>query len=282
MFKICVHQLKKAFKSPRLYISICFGCVMQVVSVLPLLEYSDTIQKPLCVWESFVYYSCDTYIVATSFLGLIVMISDIPFTRGNEIYTLIRTSRRKWIAGKMLYLLCSCVIYYGSVMLFGMVYTSRSTYLGNIWSEALWNLTKQGGKGIGTLYFPYGHIMFLKPFEAACSAFILQVGYGFLMSLILFFLNIKLPHTLGYFGTISIHAIGYFLILLTLSVKTVKYSLFGNSLLMNHSICSVYEGRYFTLIDSVMIFVAGSIFMVCFIRKAVSRYDFNITVGGIQ
>jgi len=255
---------------------------MQIVSVMPLLDFSEKIQKPLCLWEGAVYFSCDTYIIAASFLGIIIMVSDIPFSGENETYTLLRTSRKRWVAGKILYLLCVCSLYYLCTLLVGMIFISENAYIGNFWSEPVYYLTKRADWGDTSLYFPYSHVMQMLPFWASAAGFLLNVGYGFLMSLFLFLFNLKFPRALGYLGTMMIHVAGYILTVLFLSKKAVRYSLFGNSLLMYHEIGSFYEDQFMKLRGSFILYAVSSVIVVLFILKAVKRYDFRITVGTRQ
>ena len=279
MFKICKHQLHLAFSSPRIYISFFLGCVIQIISAMPLLDFSKRIQKPLCIWEGAVYFCCDTYIIAASFLGIIIMVSDIPFSSENETYTLLRTSRRKWVAGKILYLFSICSLYYFCIFLVGMIFIAENAYVGNFWSESVYYLTKQGEWGDTSLYFPYSHILLLSPFKATIVGFLLNTGYGFLMSLLLFLFNLKLSRSLGYFVTMMIHITGYILTVLFLSTKAVKYSLFGNSLLMYHEIGSFYGDYYNKLYESILLYSISAVIVILFIFGAVKKYDFRIIVG---
>ena len=47
MFKICAHQFRRAFFSPRLYLALILGCTIQIISVFPLLDFSKAMGEPL-------------------------------------------------------------------------------------------------------------------------------------------------------------------------------------------------------------------------------------------
>ena len=49
MFRVCSHQLKISLCSPRIYIAVFAGIVIQIVSLISFLDFSKTIGKPLCV-----------------------------------------------------------------------------------------------------------------------------------------------------------------------------------------------------------------------------------------
>ena len=112
MFKICMAQLHRTFRCPRFYIAAVVGCIMQIISILPLARFAKSVGAPLCVFEGFVYLNCDTFIFSATVLAAVIMISDIPFSSGNEIFPLLRISRREWLFGKCLYILIVCFIGY--------------------------------------------------------------------------------------------------------------------------------------------------------------------------
>ena len=50
MFKICAHQFRQAFFSPRLYLALILGCTIQIISVFPLLDFSKAMGEPLGIF----------------------------------------------------------------------------------------------------------------------------------------------------------------------------------------------------------------------------------------
>ena len=123
MFKICAHQFRQAFFSPRLYLALILGCTIQIISVFPLLDFSKAMGEPLGIFEAFIYFNTDTYTATCAFLGAVLMVSDIPFSSQNETYTLLRVSRKTWVAGKVLYLLgimlCKTMLLHGVPFAYG-------------------------------------------------------------------------------------------------------------------------------------------------------------------
>lgn len=286
MFKICKYQLQQTFTSPRIYIALFLGCAIHIISAMPLLEFAEYIQKPLCIWEGFIYFNCDTYIVSTAFLGIIVLVSDIPFSTQNETYTLLRVSRIKWVAGKILYLLAVCLFYYIVILLVGIAFIAPNAYVANFWSEPLLFLVKNSNQEIlldFNVYFPYQHILQLSPLQAVGASFFLCVVYGFIMSLLIFWLNTMFSRIISYVSAMMVHVISYLLATLPISNHTIRFSLLGNSLLMYHNINNYYQHLpYFTLNQSYLIFFLCFFILQLLINKSIRKYDFRITVGTKQ
>ena len=272
MFKICRHQLRMALASLRFYIALFMGCAIQIVGIMPLLEYAQGMGKPLSLLEGFVCFSCERYTISAVFLSIVFLVSDIPFSSENETYTLLRVSRKKWLAGKVLYLFCACVLFYLVVLLAGMAFLSADAYVGNFWSEPFYYLYQNS----------YPHVLLLRPLQAVLIAISLNVAYGFTMSLFLFFCNLKLPKTLGYAVTMLLHAVFYMILSAFQSSYYARYSLLGNSLLMYHSIGGQYSELLLPLSQSFFVFGVTIAVLIILIFIGIRKYDFRITVGAKQ
>lgn len=282
MFKICKHQFLLALISPRIYIALFIGCVMQIISSMPLLEFSQLLDKPLGIFESLIYFNCDTFTASSTFLGVILLVSDIPFSSENETYTLMRVSRTNWVLGKFIYLFCICLFYYFVVTVAGMLFISENAYMGNFWSEPIYLLVKDNNMNFAAnynVYFPYSHILLgLTPLKAFISSYLLSVSYAFTMSLLIFWLNLEISFVLSYIPVIMLHIIGYLIAALLKSYFYMRFSLLGNSLLMYHNTdrrASVFP----TLSESFLIFFILCVLLSFLILKGIKKYDFRITVG---
>lgn len=282
MFKIFRHQLRMAFASPRFYISLFIGCVIQIVGIMPLFDYVRGVGKPLSILEGFVYFSCERYTISAVFLNIVFLVSDIPFSSENETYTLLRVSRRKWLAGKVLYLFTACALYYFIIFLMGILFLSGNAYAGNFWSDPFYYLAQGMDIGKYSAYFPYVHILLLSPVQAVLIGIALNIAYGFTMSLFLFFCNLKLPKTLGYAVTTLLHAVFYMTLSIFQSSYYARYSLLGNSLLMYHNVHGEYKELLPSFVQSFLFFGIVIITLMILIFKEIRRYDFRITVGARQ
>lgn len=279
MFKICGHQLRMTWGSLRFYIALFMGCAVHIVGIMPLIEYAEGVGRPLGMLEGFIYFCCERYTTSAVFLGIVFLVSDIPFSSENETYTLLRVSRKKWLAGKVLYLFSACILFYLAVFLAGTAFLSGNAYAGNFWSEPFYYLARERNTGNYSAYFPYPHILMLSPLGAALIGFALDVAYGFVMSLFLFFCNLKLPKNLGYASTMLLHAAFYMILSVFQSQYYTRYSLLGNSMLMYHSVNGEYGELLPSFFQSFMVFGGVAVILILFIFKSIRRYDFRITVG---
>lgn len=286
MFKICGYQFRQTFRSPRLYLALLLGCAIQIISAMPLLDFSKAMGKPLGILEAFIYFNCDTYTASCAFLGAVLVIADIPFSSQNETYTLLRVSRRRWVAGKILYLLGICVVYYIILFLAGALFISGNAFFANIWSDPITVLSQNQAQELALayhVYFPYRHILTLSPLLACGLSFLLSVSYIFMMSLVIFWLNLRISKVLSYLAAAMVHVVGYILAVNFTSNFYQKFSFLSNSLLMYHNISgSVVESSYLTLPQSFAVYAVVVVALSLLILQTIHNYDFRITVGTRQ
>lgn len=279
MFKICGYQLRTAYLSPRFYISLFMGSAVQLAGIIPLLEYASGVGRPLGIWEGFVYFGCDRYTVSAVFLGIVLLVSDIPFSSENEAYTLLRVSRRKWAAGKILYLFSVCCLYYLAVLLAGMAFLSGNAFGGNYWSEPFHYLAKGLYTWEYSAHFPYSHVLLLSPVQAVFITFWLNVAYGFVMSLFLFFGSLKLPRALAYAAAMLLHACLYLMLSAFQSPYYARYSLLGNSLLMYHRVYGRREEMFPSFLQSFLVLGGAAGILALLIFRGIKDRDFRATAG---
>lgn len=286
MFKICGYQFRQTFRSPRLYLALLLGCAIQIISAMPLWDFSKAMGKPLGILEAFIYFNCDIYTVSCAFLGAVLVIADIPFSSQNETYTLLRVSRWRWVAGKILYLLGICTAYYIILFLAGVLFISGNDFFANVWSDPITVLSQNQAQELASahnVYFPYRHILTLSPVAACGVSFLLSVSYTFMMSLVIFWLNLRISKVFSYFAAAMVHAVGYILTVNFISNFYQKFSFLADSLLMYHNISgSVVESPYLTLPQSFAVYAIVAVALSLLILQTIHNYDFRITVGTRQ
>ena len=242
--------------------------------------------EPLGIFEAFIYFNTDTYTATCAFLGVVLMVSDIPFSSQNETYTLLRVSRKTWVAGKVLYLLGISAVYYLVLFIAGALFISENAFAANVWSLPLTALVQNRAPELAWEYqvsFPYGHLMTLTPAIACILSYLLSVSYVFIMSLIIFWLNLRISKVLSYLAAILVHVAGYILTIGFLTDSYRKFSLLANSLLMYHNVSgSKAETAYLTLPQSFLVYAAAAVALFLLILHAIRSYDFRITVGTKQ
>ena len=282
MFKICMAQLHRTFRGPRFYIAAAVGCIMQIISILPLERFANSIDAPLCIFEGFIYLNCDTYILSATVLAAGIMISDIPFSSGNEVFSLLRISRREWLFGKCLYILIVCFIFYGIVFSSGVLCILDHVCVKNAWSKPFQMLSRDVG---GILYERYGlHMPYIDmrsftPAWAFVNSMGLSVAYVFSISLVLFACNLMFKKGIGFFLGLLFHVINYMFTAIMPGALYKKLAFLANSQLIYHHIRGgPTEETYPSLGTSWLMYIVFLAFLLLLLGRLVKRYDFKMGV----
>lgn len=280
MFKICYNQFRRTIFSPKFYVALLIGVVMQIVAIMPLLEFSERIDSPLNVFEAFIYFNCDDYTASTAFLAVFLLASDIPFTNAHESYTLVRTTRSQWLSGKIMYIICVCLMYYFLISIFGMLYTIGSVYAKNDWSYPISLLIKDTSLVLSTeysVYFLYPYITSsVSPLCAYIMCLLLSSAYAIDSCLLLFLFTIKYPRSIGFFLTILVHIVGYTFGTIIVAMFLSPLSLFGNSLLMYHKFGqSNQSNMYLSVPQSLFLFLCVGMMIYIGLKHMIKTYDFR-------
>lgn len=177
-------------------------------------------------------------------------------------------------------------VYYLVLFIAGALFISENAFVANIWSLPLTVLVQNQAPELAWEYqvsFPYGHLLTLTPAIACVLSYLLSVCYVFVMSLIIFWLNLRISKVLSYLAAVLVHVAGYILTIGFLTDSYRKFSLLANSLLMYHNINgSEVETAYLALPQSFLVYAAVAVMLFLLILHAIHSYDFRITVGTKQ
>ena len=282
MFKICMAQLHRTFRCARFYIAAVVGCIMQIISILPLARFAKSVGAPLCVFEGFVYLNCDTFIFSATVLAAVIMISDIPFSSGNEIFPLLRISRRKWLFGKCLYILIVCFIFYGIVFSSGALCVLDQVYVKNLWSKPFQMLSRDVGGILCErygLHMPYIDMVSISPAWAFVNCMGLSVAYVFSLSLVIFACNMMFKKGISFFLGFLFHVANYMFTAIMPGTLYKKLAFLANSQLIYHHIRGgPTEGTYPSLGISWLMYIVFITVLLLVLGQLVKRYDFKMSI----
>lgn len=137
MIHFASDTLKRMFTSPKPYISfLILYCIMQITvggARTYLAENGQTMQAV----ELFVFALSSPFLQTIFILGLLFLLGDAPFLKGGMSFLLIRTSRIRWLAGKILAcVLISAIYLLGIAVLFMLLFFGQIAFQ-NEWSAPM-------------------------------------------------------------------------------------------------------------------------------------------------
>lgn len=132
-------------KNPRIYMSFVLAFMLCLMLSGQAVSLSQTYETPLQLLETFIWTFGDAQSVLLSSLLLLLLFGDVPFIHAATPYWLIRTKRRVWLAGQLLYVILATVIYCVFLLVVQMLLASPYAFPGNVWSETAAMLGYGGG-----------------------------------------------------------------------------------------------------------------------------------------
>ena len=91
--QICAFSIKGWITNMRFYASLLISVVVFLINAMRMYEFSKYLGEPLGLFDVFIYTTSDIYSVVALFLGLLLLLSDVPFSSSQATYTLLRTSK---------------------------------------------------------------------------------------------------------------------------------------------------------------------------------------------
>lgn len=121
---------------------LCLMLSDQIIS--HAIKYETILQ----VFEPFIWTYGDASSVMLSSLLLILLFADMPFISQATPYWLVRTKRKIWLAGQIIYVILATVIYNIFLAVMLGIMGAPFSFTGNVWSETAAMLGYGGGESI--------------------------------------------------------------------------------------------------------------------------------------
>lgn len=156
-------------------------------------EHNTTMQMV----ESFIWSFGDSNSILLSSVLLVLLFADMPFLPSGTPFYLVRTDRRTWITGQVLYILAATATYLAFVLLSTMVLSARQSFPANMWSPtaAILGYTNAGERV--TIPALVKTLEMSWPYQSMVSIFFLMMGYTSVMVLLMLLCNLRFGQVAG-------------------------------------------------------------------------------------
>lgn len=190
-FAVMKMDIKRTFRSPKLYLLLCF-------SLYFLLDFSRDIKNYAKISNLGVapYIYCFFYgswmFRMFAMLVIIALMSDAPYVDNSQKYTYIRTGDKKWLMGKVLFIIAISFIYQFLLIVLSVLVLIPDMGLSLEWGDilsALANTTQSvstsisGGDSLSYILANY------QPLQAMFLTFFLSSFVSIVVGLFIFLVN---------------------------------------------------------------------------------------------
>lgn len=190
------------FHSAKLYIVLaaafvglftCFG------GMRPYLQWSGSTVNPLELFTICVSNRVPLWIV---YIGMVVLLADIPFRRKGDIQSVLRANRRSWLTSQLAFSVLSIFLYLAFILLFFFALTAGHWSFPPSWSSSVRQAASEGSDSIGSVFGIafWQELLRGSPYLFFLKAFWLSVLSGLFISALLTLFHLfgkpKLGHVL--------------------------------------------------------------------------------------
>ncbi len=177
-------------RSPRIRLAFGLGFVACFLLTNKTVEFAQEQQTVMQMFEPFIWTFGDAKSILLISLCLLLLFADMPQLGAEVPLMLIRTTRRRWMAAQILYLLLATLLFTAFLLAASCILCAQYGYPANKWSETAAILS----------YSPIGQSIavptFVKvleltyPYPCTVQVFLLMLGYSMTLSALMFLGNL--------------------------------------------------------------------------------------------
>ena len=197
IFSIAGYNFRLWRKNPRIIVTFALAFVMCFLlsdkAVCFAIDHNTTMQ----IVEVFIWNFGDSNSILLSSVLLVMLFADMPFLSSGTPLYLVRTSRRVWITGQVVYTLAATFVYLVFVLICTAFFSMQQSFVGNMWSPtaAILGYTNAGERVaipalVKTLEMSW-------PYQSMVSIFFLMLGYTSVMVMIMLVCNLRFGQAAG-------------------------------------------------------------------------------------
>lgn len=197
-------------RNARIWLTFTLGLVLCLMLSDQMLTRAQTYDAAIQIFEPFIWTFGDTESVLLSTLLLLVLFADMPFIDQAAPYRLVRTTREIWLAGQVVYVALSVIVYDLFLLIAESLIAMPWAYTGNVWSETSAAFA-YSGEGSGAVPVSLKTMEMSTPYACTLMVFLLMLLYSLFIASLMLFLNLTAGSAAGVVGALLINLYGYLL-----------------------------------------------------------------------
>ena len=188
---IAVLGIKKWLSSPRMYVVFLMLAVFEWTLIGDVRAYAISIGMSISCWY-FPFLFVNNINCIFYYFALILMYCNAPYVDEHQLYLMLRSGRRNWFAGQLLYTVASSVLFFAGMAVLSVVEFIPNVGFSAEWESVLVKLSQNPAAYGHGLYLnvPFQILQTYSPWHAFLLCFFINVGVGILLGLLIFSVNV--------------------------------------------------------------------------------------------
>ena len=196
-FAIAHYNFRLWRRNPRILITFALTFILCFLLSDKVVRFAQEHNTTMQLVEAFIWSFGDSNSILLSSVLLVMLFADMPFLSSGTPFYLVRTSRRVWITGQVLYTIAATAVYLLFILASTMLLCMRQSFPANMWSHtaAILGYTNAGERLaipalVKTLEMSW-------PYPAMLTIFTLMLGYTLVMVLLMLACNLRFGQAAG-------------------------------------------------------------------------------------
>lgn len=273
--------------NPQIILAFGIGFVISFLLSDKVVAFAKEHDTVLQILEPFIWTFGDAGSILTISLCFLLLFSDMPNLNNEVPFFLVRTSRKVWMAGQILYMVCTTFLFLVFILFSTCVLAGAKAYPANLWSDTAAIL---GYSDIGEEIAIPAFVKILElsfPYTCMLHIFGLLLGYSLVLAGIILYLNLWKTRG-GMVGGIVFSAFGMIVSPDIISKwfgfskgqETLANIIFGWISPLNHATYYMHNFGYDNLPRlwmSYLFFLIGSMVVFGLSVRRIRNYPFDFT-----
>lgn len=190
IFSVAAYNFRRWNGNARIITAFLLDFILCYLLTDKAVQFAVSHETTMQSFEAFIWTFGDSNAILLISLLLLVLFADMPFITTATPFYLMRTTRRVWVIGQMLYVSAATFIFILFTLLSTMLLTMQNSFIGNRWSRTAAALAYSGSGRTLNLPSAVKAIEMSRPWQSMISVFGLMLLYTLVMVFIMLLFNI--------------------------------------------------------------------------------------------
>lgn len=196
-FAVCKDNFRRWFSNPKIYVLFILIAIMQdFMMIAPIRSFSRDMAVGIGPWI-YPFLPSKWYICMLEALGAVFLFCDAPMVNHGTPYMFVRTGRKAWLGGQIIYIIIAALIYQMMFLLASLLLILPQMEYTLQWGKALGSLALTD---MGMMYGVELSSVFVRqytPIQAMLLSFSLRWMVTSLFGMLILCMNLFLPRIWG-------------------------------------------------------------------------------------
>lgn len=177
-------------RNPRVYITFVLAFILCYLLSDKVVAFAEKYQLSTQILEPFIWTYGDSDSILLSSLLLIFLFADMPFLSAGTPFYLMRTTRRIWLTGQIVYIAAATFLYVGFTLISTSLVCWHNSYPGNLWSPTAAMLGYSSAGETIAVPAAVKSMEMTLPWMCAARIFLLMLFYVMMLVFVMLVFNI--------------------------------------------------------------------------------------------